>query len=354
MSQQLGRITGPLLEANLVRNGVDLSFRNYASNNDFLHLDVNSKRININTTDYYDLNVLTTIRTTDLIAPSGANIAKFNISGDLVTTTTGPINIFPDVSMARMKVGDLSFIGTIIQNDTPNGAIWIDPNGAGQVEVYSNSKVNGDLTVTGSVNVAGNLSTLSRLIIGDTIYDTVTVNTDFTQDINPGTDLTYDLGKPTKRWKNIFAHSDANITNHTQNTITISDQIFIDGPNARIHSLQSNDTVLVNPTTGINYIEGFKIQDNDITNLIDNTPFNFSSTGIGYVRFMDNNAVVIPFGTTAEQPANPEVGMTRWNTDAGYLECFDGTVWDIATGGGATVNQQDMEDLANLYILVLG
>ena len=70
---------------------------------------------------------------------------------------------------------------------------------------------------------------------------------------------------------------------------------------------------------------------------------------------MDTNAVVIPAGTTAEQNLSPEVGDTRWNTDEQYLECFDGTVWNIATGPGlATVSEQDMEDLSNVWILVLG
>ena len=44
----IGRISGPLLKANLVRNGVDLTFRNGATDPDILYVDVNNARIGVN------------------------------------------------------------------------------------------------------------------------------------------------------------------------------------------------------------------------------------------------------------------------------------------------------------------
>ena len=118
----------------------------------------------------------------------------------------------------------------------------------------------------------------------------------------------------------------------------------------------SNDSVLLNSATGIIDIERIRFNGNTITNL-DPTALTLASTGIGYVRFVGDNALVIPAGPNASRAASPEVGDTRWNTQNPinqYLECFDGTVWNIATGAGGTVTQQDMEDLSNIYILVLG
>jgi len=69
---------------------------------------------------------------------------------------------------------------------------------------------------------------------------------------------------------------------------------------------------------------------------------------------MGTNAVVVPSGTDAERRASPEVGETRWNTDQVYLECFDGTVWVVSTGGGEEVTTPIMEDLSNVYSLILG
>jgi hypothetical protein len=111
--------------------------------------------------------------------------------------------------------------------------------------------------------------------------------------------------------------------------------------------------VLLSPDTGITRIESTRWQDNDITNLL-NTPLTFASTGIGYVRFMGDNAILLPAGTSGERPASPEVGDTRWNVTEQYLECFDGSVYVISTGGGDLVTQQFMEDLGFIYSAILG
>ena len=91
----------------------------------------------------------------------------------------------------------------------------------------------------------------------------------------------------------------------------------------------------------------------NITNLL-NTPLILTSTGIGYTRFVNNNAILIPAGDNSQRRLTPEVGETRWNTEEGYLECFDGTVWAISTGGGEEVTTEIMEDFSNVYILMLG
>lgn len=59
------------------------------------------------------------------------------------------------------------------------------------------------------------------------------------------------------------------------------------------------------------------------------TPLTLASTGIGYVRFTDNNAFLIPYGGDAERPPRPELGDTRWNTDRNYLEVFAGTIESV-------------------------
>ena len=58
----VGRISGPLLKANLIRNGVDLAFET-----DLLYLDVNNNKIGIKTVSpAYDLDVNGTINATNL------------------------------------------------------------------------------------------------------------------------------------------------------------------------------------------------------------------------------------------------------------------------------------------------
>jgi hypothetical protein len=127
----------------------------------------------------------------------------------------------------------------------------------------------------------------------------------------------------------------------------------LDGNNNQIFAIQSNDDIALLPDTGIVYIEQTKWQDSDITNLLD-TPLTFASLGIGYTRFMGDNAILIPAGTISERRPTPEVGETRWNTELGYLECFDGNVWIISIGPGDLVSTASMEDFSNIWALVLG
>jgi len=354
---QLGRISGPLLEANLLRDGIDLTFRNYANGNDILYLDVTNRRISVNTLGYSELNVADTTHTNNLISGTGADIASFLISTNTVATLTGPIIIEPNqtsplVTMDHMQAGDLDFKDNKISNSQLNGSISLTPSGTGIVDIVSSARVNGDLTVTGDFQINGNLSEAQNIIVGDSPLDIVTIQTDFTQSIIPGDNLAYDLGKSNKRWRNIWSHGNGNILNLTYNSFTISDQLQVNGPTATITTLQSNDTVSLIPSTGITTIERIKIQGNSITNL-DSNALTIASSGIGYVKFADTSSVVIPSGPDSERPASPEQGDTRWNTDRNYLECFDGTVWNTAAGVG-TVTAAEMEELGNIYILVLG
>jgi hypothetical protein len=91
----------------------------------------------------------------------------------------------------------------------------------------------------------------------------------------------------------------------------------------------------------------------NITNLL-NTPLTIGSTGTGYYQFVGTNGMVIPSGNNSQRRASPEVGETRWNTEEQYLECYDGTVWAVSTGGGIEVTQEIMEDLGYVYNLMLG
>lgn len=239
---------------------------------------------------------------------------------------------------------------------TANQNIVLDPNGAsGKVELQATTNVTGNLNVSGNIVVDGNLKSDGTIYIGDDIYnDTVTIAPDFTQSIIPGTDLTYDLGKSDKRWVELNVVDTTHFDNVTGlDDVIVSDQVRINGSARTIFAMQSNEDVLLNPDTGITYIERTKWQDNTVTNL-NNTPLTFTNTGIGYLRFMGDNAFVIPIGPTDDRRLTPEVGETRWNTDLEYLETFDGTVWNVSTGGGATVTQAIMQELADVYTLMLG
>ena len=75
----IGRISGPLLKSNLIRNGIDLAFET-----DLLYLDVNNQRIGIkNVTPQYELDVTGTTRTTNLTVTNRADIGDVNIQNNI-------------------------------------------------------------------------------------------------------------------------------------------------------------------------------------------------------------------------------------------------------------------------------
>ena len=88
---QVGRISGPLLTANLERNGIDLAFRNDLDTTQLLYIDVNTGKIGINrNAPLTELNITDNGRTTNLLNTT-ANIANFSISNNHIDISTGDI-----------------------------------------------------------------------------------------------------------------------------------------------------------------------------------------------------------------------------------------------------------------------
>lgn len=358
---QVGRIGGQVLSDNLLRAGIDLAFET-----DLLYLNVTTNQIGIRKSNpVYDLDVNSNIRTTSLIVDNQLAPGNLRINvPNTISTSVGGIDVYINgngqIFHDRLTTSGLVVDGNLISSIS-NGNIILDPNGSGTVELLADTNVTGDVGVSGNIQMNGNLTGLGTLTLGDQTIDTITVNTDFTQDILPGVDITYDLGTNSKRWAEVWSPDWTQISTGAwpgsglyPSATTISDQVTLNGVANTIFAAQSNDDILLNPDTGITYIERTKWQDNYITNL-NNTPLIVTATGTGYYQFTGNNGMVIPAGTDSERSLTPEVGETRWNTDQQYLECFDGTVWSVSIGGGgSTVTQTDVDDLSNIYTLILG
>lgn len=274
---QLGRIGGHLLNANLIRNGVDLAFKNTTfDSTPILFLDVNSGKIGIKTdSPAFDLDVNSDIKTTTAQATSQAKIDNIVAQANgTFTTLVGPINIMPQtagsyITLQRMRSDDLDFNDNTISGLNSNQNIEIDPSGTGKVDVAANTEINGNLYVTGNISIDGNLSGYNRIFLGDELYnpdtnsgDVVEIVPDFSQSIIPGDDNTYDLGTGTivdsskRRWRTLYITDNLVNTNlPLPNEVRVSDQLQLNGVTNEIFALQSNDDVVLAPDTGINYIE---------------------------------------------------------------------------------------------------
>jgi hypothetical protein len=370
---QIGRIGGQVLTDNLLRAGVDLAFET-----DLLYLDVTNRRIGIeDNTPSYDLDVNNNLRTTDLIVDAQADIQNLRIIGpNTISTSVGGIDVFingggelfHDRMISRTgSTNYLLFDGNRISSFNNNNIVF-DPNGSGQVLIGANTEITGNLAVSGNIAVSGNLSKQGNLILGDDVIDgegnvpendIVDFNVPFSQDLVPGIDNSFDLGgslgdSTAGRWRAATVIDNTNITSVRPTNALISDQMLINGVANSIITTQSNENLLLNPDTGVTDIEQTRWQGDDITNLL-NTPLTFAGTGIGYLRVMGDNAFILPAGNDSERRSSPEVGETRWNTDQQYLECFDGSLWQISIGGSSgTITAADMDDFSNIYTLMLG
>lgn len=380
--KNMGRISGTMLTENLLRHGADLAF-----DNDLLYLKVSPQISGTNVDEdgdpnfpsgsagsaiavnkenpVYDLDVNGTSNFNNGRVISNATLDNLFINGaGTISSVVGAVNIMPlgpnpiifhdKVITANLEIND-NYITSF-----SNSNIVFDPSGAGPVNLLATTNVAGDVNVTGNIQIDGNLSKQGNIIVGNDVFiadgiadDTVTINTDFTQDIVPGTNNTYDLGRIDKKWAEVHIPDISNVDNEFISSAVIGTQAQIDGTARTIFAIQSNDDMFVIPDTGITYIEDLKFQDDTISNTL-NSPFTFIENGTGYLKFTGINGVVVPVGTTAERPLSPELGDTRYNTDLGILECFDGTVYVVSTGGGATVTEDLMEDFGHIYTIMFG
>lgn len=195
----IGRISGPLLKANLLREGVDLAFET-----DLLYLDVNNMRIGVNTTTpTHDLQVIGTTRTTYL-ETDNLTVGNITISGNTIDSSTGILNLSgyngsAVVYQNKLKVDFVTLDANVISTNSANTNLELRPNGTGTVEVFSDTTVHGNIHATGNITADGDIT------IGDANTDNITFNADIASNLIPDQTDYYNLGTPDKRWNNVYA-----------------------------------------------------------------------------------------------------------------------------------------------------
>ena len=205
----IGRISGPLLKANLLREGVNLAFEN-----DLLYLDVSDSdpanhKVGIKTaTPQYTLDVNGTIAAPGLEVSNFANIGNINITGTTISTNQNILTLGTAdnvVYQNRLTVDSLDFENNVISTNTSNENLEFAPNGTGTVEVFADTNVYGNVYATGSITADGNIT------IGDADTDNITFNAEIASDIIPDADNTYSLGSNPgtggKQWADVWTQN---------------------------------------------------------------------------------------------------------------------------------------------------
>ncbi len=234
----VGRITGPLLKANLLRQGANLAFET-----DLLYLDVVNGRIGVKTAaPSTELQINGTTRTTNLEVTTQADIASFTVSGSTISSTNSTISLEPSGTNGVLYQGKLVVNNNMqITEDTisttaANTNLTIATSGTGQVNINSNVLVNGDLHATGTITADGNIQ------IGDDNTDNIVFNADINSNIVPDITNTYDLGSDPltggKSWKTSYIQ-DIVATTITSNSLIV-DNIELALPQGNIYYVATN------------------------------------------------------------------------------------------------------------------
>lgn len=323
---KVGRISGPLLKANLVRNGINL-----AVEDDLLLIDVNNNRIGINTlAPAYDLDVTGTTQTTSLLSGQ-ATVDNVDINGNDITVLNGNLvlsgfdttdgvelndllftqNQFTTVTdgdnilintgtnssviiNSRLTINDAANADTklaygsvsvngepteaLIETTTTDLDLQLSSNGLGKVQTNSNTQVGTtldpkNLTVTGNTFLNGNLTVDGNITIGDANTDNITIGADFVSNLTPDASDTYDLGSATKIWRDAF-------------------------------------------------VGDLQITSNSLTTTVTNSDIRITPDGTGNVVADTTRALVVPVGTSIQRPADT-TGAIRWNTTNESYEAYD-------------------------------
>ena len=375
----VGRISGPLLKDNLLRNGVNLAFET-----NLLYLDVVNSRVGINTsTPSTALQVNGTTRTTNLTSTT-ANLATFTISGNTIASSNATINLTPSganavVYQGTISVGLLNISGNTIQATGTNTSVNVTATGTGGINLNNNTTVTGNLHATGNITADGNIQ------LGDAVTDTITFNAEVASSILPSVTNTYDLGSNSLKWANVYATTvtattvsatsftgsltitgASNLTGNTTIGATSADLLTVNSSiitdlipnstatynlgstskywnNAYASTLQTsglsfNSNVITSTATNGNLqltangtgsvlIQNIGFNNNVISSTGTNADITLTPQGTGSVIINNTQSFIVPVGTTLQQPATPANGMVRYNTTNSRYEGYANGYW---------------------------
>jgi len=346
----VGRISGPLLKDNLLRNGVNLAFET-----NLLYLDVVNSRAGINTTSpLYDLDVNGTTRSVNLYTTTQAQLGTFTISGSTISSSSNTINLTPNgvnptVFSGKISVGNLGLSGNVLSSTNTNGDINVTANGTGNINLNSNVLITGNLHATGTITADGNIQ------LGDQATDTISFTGEVNSDILPATNNAYNLGSNTLAWNTVYAN---NISSSAITTTTFTANDFltsgleITGNTISARNSNTNINLTTSGTGGV-VVGNFKILNNSITNTVAGSVTQFNENS-GYVRFSGTNGVVIPVGTSLNYPSVVETGMMRYNSDQQYVEVYNGSIWTSVAGNSGGVTLATSVSTSITYALLFG
>jgi hypothetical protein len=298
---------------------------------------------------------LGTLNSADININSSIAFEEFNLSSNIqlfdnvITTTESNSNLeLRTIDNSSIRLKDLFFNDNDISTLTED----IDITANNNVIINSDSAI---LLPKGTTAQRQKIDNSIRFNTEDSLFEGFKNNRT----------ITFNGVYSDNRRTSLVAHPTNDTLNFTVQSVGVSS---VDANGLTIHSLDVDDILIQTNIIRTNVSNSDlelktngtgKLVLDDITLLSDTfentsgTALTINHTLYGKAKF-NSHSVSIPSGTNAEQPASPEVGTTRWNTDEEVLEVWDGSTFITAAGTSATISQAEMDDLILEYTLIFG
>jgi hypothetical protein len=198
---QVGRISGPLLQANLERQGKDLAFANNEDTTKLLYFDVNENRLGVNRGTATQTVDIAGTATTFTLLSSTATLGNTEFSNSTIESAVGDLFLGAQerVNIPAIDNGTIVINNNSIETAISNANINLVPANGGSVAVTNDVDVYGDIYTPGNIRLDGNL------VFGDNqTQDTVTFNTEVNSDIIPDDSTPVSIGSAEKTWKDLY------------------------------------------------------------------------------------------------------------------------------------------------------
>lgn len=384
----IGRISGPMLQSNLERQGINLSVET-----DLLYFDVTTNRIGIrNTIPAYSLDVSGNGQIGNIVLDSG-NISPLITSANLNLSGNGTGIV---VVTGNLDAGNISTVNVVTSNvSTSAGNLTLAPITGANVQINSNTNItattsasstsSGALIVTGGVGVGGNLYVSATLnVAGMDIKDAISVLTsaiaaNSAQMISADNAISNavsvvsaavlssndrisavssDLTSIDTKLSNAISAvsvqltsvnnnlaSAINVVSNRVSAIMTSSQTLNGATYSFTGNTPSNtvssgtvvitgglgvsDNIYANAVTATSKLEAasLTITTNTLSNTNTDGNVIIQPNGDGIVDINTDTAVLIPAGPESSRPLGASAGYTRYNTSSGYLEYYNGAAW---------------------------
>ncbi len=240
------------------------------------------------------------------------------INDNYIQTNVSNLNIeFKANGTGAVRIERIDFDENIIRtNGTDN--LRIQP--ATTLDIYATtSTVNGNLAVTGDFRFDGTIT------IGNQTTDTIAIVADIDSNIIPDSDITYNIGAITDRWKDVYLRNAfiGDIEINTNYITTTNNNLPLDLRGNSAGGVRTEDLIYRN---------------NILSSAVTNQNIQATLTGSSILDINTNTALRIPRGTLTDRPiSNMLQGEIRFNTVDSLFAGF--TTTRVTFGGVYSQNR---------------